>query len=354
MNTNKTLNVIINNIIDSENSNLLLIGKAGSGKSSTTHALLKEVLDVRGQAALLLDNSGDYFARFGRESDFVLNPLNPGTVDWNPMLEIHSADDCVMLASAAIPTNGDEWVSYAQILLAAILQAVWNSEEKDVTRILHLCAVAPATEVAGLLHGTPAETLASTGGGSMLGNVRAVVAGYLKGWENLKANGTFSVRKFVRDNSEKENGARLFLTHTERQLPLLKHLIATWIGLAISESRALPATRRLWLVLDGLNSIPEVSQLQEAAMSSNTPIILSTQNVAAIRTTYKNTCNSLFDKFSHKMFFAAADSETANFAASQIKNFASSSDLISLPHLAGYFSDAELNIEKISIPPLAA
>jgi type IV secretory pathway TraG/TraD family ATPase VirD4 len=94
----------------------------------------------------------------------------------------------------------------------------------------------------------------------MLSNTRAIASVYLAAWQYLPDDGTFSVREFVKA----ERGGWLFLTYRDDQMALLRYLVATWLELAIVEGLSLSEnpTRRLWFIMDELDSLGKVTSLR--------------------------------------------------------------------------------------------
>lgn len=316
---------------DAEPQHLMISGKSGSGKTQEINAILRTARDWRGNAALIADPAGGYYARFGRDDDCLLNPFDNRSERWSPFAdgEITEDYDCATIAMAVIPDgegSGGEWNHYGQSLLTEVLKALWKAGEKDPTRVLYYCASAPADELQKLLIGTPAAILTQKENNKMLGNVRGIISSYMGAWQYLKSDGDFSIRKFIRD-SDTSNGAWLFMTYTDAQMSMLKGLIAAWMELAVIEGLSLPestsaAPRRLWLVLDELDSLGKISSLKlglTKLRKYGVCCICGIQTIAQLRATYgRDDAQTLLSCMATKLILPPGDNETADYMSKEL------------------------------------
>jgi type IV secretory pathway TraG/TraD family ATPase VirD4 len=313
---------------DVEPQHLLISGKSGAGKTQEINAILRTARNWRGNAALIADPAGGYLARFGRDTDSVLNPFDERSESWSPFApgEIVHDYDCATIAKATIPDgegSSGEWNHYAQSLLTEVLKALWNAKETDATRVLYFCSTAPAEELKKLLDGTPAAILTHKGNERMLGSVRGIISTYMGAWQYLKPDGDFSVRKFVRE-SDSKGGAFLFMTYSDAQMGMLKGLIATWMELAIIEGLSMSEsnTRRLWVVLDELDSLGKISSLKAGLTKLRkygVCCICGIQTVAQLRSTYgRDDAQTLLSCMATKLILPPGDNETADYMSKEL------------------------------------
>lgn len=310
----------------SETQHLMISGKTGAGKSQAINSILRTARNLRGNAALIADPAGGYLARFGRDDDHVLNPFDLRSEHWSPFAEIQFDYDCATLARATIPDgegSSAEWNHYAQALLTEVLKALWKSGEKDPTRVLYYCASAAPDELAKLLAGTTAAVLTQRENARMLGNVRGIISTYMGAWQYLRPDGDFSVRRFVRE-SDDNGGAWLFMTYTDAQMSMLKYLIALWMELAVVEGLGLTESddRRLWIVLDELDSLGKISSLKAGLTKLRkygVPCICGIQTIAQLRATYgRDDAQTLLSCMATKLLLPAGDNETAEYLAREL------------------------------------
>jgi type IV secretory pathway TraG/TraD family ATPase VirD4 len=318
-------------MFDAEPQHLMISGKSGAGKTQEINAILRTARDWRGNAALIADPAGGYLARFGRDTDSVLNPFDARSESWSPFAdgEIVEDYDCATIAMAVIPDgegSSGEWNHYGQSLLTEVLKALWKAGEKDPTRVLYYCASAPADELQKLLIGTPAAIITQKENNKMLGNIRGIISTYMGAWQYLKPNGDFSIRKFVRE-SDTNGGAFLFMTYTDAQMSMLKGLIAAWMELAVIEGLSLTesegnAPRRLWYVLDELDSLGKISSLKlglTKLRKYGVCCICGIQTIAQLRATYgRDDAQTLLSCMATKLILPPGDNETADYMSKEL------------------------------------
>ena len=308
-----------------EPQHLMISGKSGAGKTQEINAILRTARDWRKNAALIADPAGGYLARFGRGTDTVLNPFDARSEDWSPFAEIQYDYDCATIAKATIPDSdsGSEWNHYAQTLLSDVLKMLWKNKVTDASEALRYCASAPVSDLAELLKDTPSSILTQKGNDRMLGNVRGIISTYMGSWQYLKKGGKFSVRQFVRD-SDTNGGAFLFMTYTDAQMGMLKFLIATWMELAIIEGLSMSESnsRRLWIVLDELDSLGKISSLKAGLTKLRkygVCCISGIQTIAQLRGNYGNEdAQTLLSCMATKLILSPGDNETADYMSKEL------------------------------------
>lgn len=311
---------------DAEPQHLGAFGKSGAGKTQAINAILRTARYKRSNASLIADPAGGYLARFWRPGDKVLNPFDSRTENWSPFSEMENPYDAAIIAKATIPDGGGEsgeWNHYAQSLLTEVLLALKKKGEKNASSVLYFCATAPQNELATLLEGTTAAILTQKGNEKMLGNVRGIISTYMGSWKYLKNGGTFSVREFVR-NSDDNGGAFLFMTYTDAQMAMLKFLIATWMELAIIEGLSLSESnsRRLWVILDELDSLGKISSLKAGLTKLRkygVCCVCGIQTVAQLRGNYgRDDAQTLLSCMATKLVLSPGDNETADYVSKEL------------------------------------
>lgn len=305
--------------VAAEPQHFLISGATGAGKSQAINGMLR-VVRKRRQAAIIADPGGGYLARFGLQGEPVLNPLDARSVGWSPYAEIREEYDCQMIAKAAIPDatgEASEWNFYAQTMLAAALKSQWKSGDRSMRRLLHLMNSASIKELDPVLVGTAAYPMIQKGGEKALASIRMIAAVYLAAWEYLPDEGTFSVRRWVRESDK--NPAWLYLTYRDDQMALLRNLVACWLELAIVEGLTLSEdlNRRLWYVMDELDSLGKVSSLRSGLTKLRKyggVCVSGLQTIAQLRNTYgKDEAQTLLSCMSNKLVLRAGDNETGKY-----------------------------------------
>ncbi len=246
---------------------LLCAGSPGSGKSVALADCL-ETLRRRGDRVLVADCGGDFLSRFYRPGDRLLNPVDERSVDWAPLAEMTAAWDAERLAQSLIPARGGadaEWHHYAQSLVAAVLERLWESGTTSTGALVDILTCAPNADLARHVAGHPAQTLFEEGAQRMLGSVRAIVGTYIAPYRFLDPAtdaGGFSVRRWATGDA----GGWLFLPYRDDQRAAMRPLLAAWIDLAVGAllSERPDGRRRFWLVLDELGALGTIPVLADA------------------------------------------------------------------------------------------
>jgi hypothetical protein len=293
-------------------------GTTGAGKTQCINEILRTARR-RKNKAIIADTGCGFYARFGGEGDKVLNPFDKRTADWSPFAEIEFEYDCPRLAKAIIPEGkGDsqEWHHYAQTLVGEVMLAMWHDGNESIKELLHYLTSANSKELAALLAGTPAAILCEKGNEKMLSNTRGIISTYMGTWRYLKEGGTFSVRKWVRDES---TDSWLFLTYKDEQLAMLRGLVTTWIEIAVIEGLSLPesSTRRFFYVMDELDTLGKMSALRDGVTKLRKyggVVVAGLQTIAQIRDTWGHDgAQTLLSCFSTKIIYRAGDGETGEY-----------------------------------------
>ncbi|MFC0170809.1 type IV secretion system DNA-binding domain-containing protein [Pseudoduganella danionis] len=307
-----------------EPQHFLIEGATGSGKSQAINGMLR-VVRKRQQAAIIADPGAGYLARFGELGETILNPLDGRSAGWSAFVEIREEYDCQMIAKAAIPDaagEAGEWNFYAQTMLGAALKSQWKAGDFSTHKLLYLMNSAPIKELEPILAGTAAYPMIQKGGEKALASIRMIASVYLAAWEYLPDHGTFSVRDWVRDSDS--NPAWLYLTYRDDQMALLRNLIACWLELAIVEGLTLSenANRRLWYIMDELDSLGKVSSLRAGLTKLRKyggVCVSGLQTIAQLRTTYgKDEAQTLLSSMSNKLVLRAGDNETGKYFENEL------------------------------------
>jgi Type IV secretion-system coupling protein DNA-binding domain len=309
----------------SECQHFLISGRTGSGKSQAIYGLLTTIA-ARRQPAFIADPGGGYLARFGDSSSLVLNPFDQRDAGWSPFREIQADYDCERIAKAAIPdADGDarQWHFYAQSLLAECLRVLWNRGNFSIKELLRMVTSADRAELAAALAGTAAQPITQPGAERMLGSTRSIIATHMAGWRYLPDQGSFSIREWVRQCVSGQ-GRWLFSVYRDDQMALLRLLISCWIDIAVIEILSQPEdpARRLWLVLDEMDSLGKVGAMRDGLTKLRKyggAVISGLQTIAQLRTTYgRDEAQVLLSCLSTKLVLAAGDAETAKYFEEQI------------------------------------
>ena len=307
-----------------ETRHFLITGSTGSGKSQAIWQVLSAVTARKGRA-IIADSGGEYMSKIGSpDDDLILNPLDARSVKWNPFAEIREDSDCERIAMAAIPGasgSGKEWNHYARSFVAQILLAMHSNGERSVGALLDWLTIAPVSELRELLAGTPAAAVVDKGNERMLGSVRSIIASYMSPWKCLADEGDFSIRDWVTQDA---GHGWLFITYRDDQMALLRHLVATWVDLAVVEALSLDENeaRQLWFILDEADSLGQIANL-ELGLSKlrkyGGRVVVGVQTIAQLRETYgRDKAQTICANASNKLLLRAGDNETAEYFSREL------------------------------------
>lgn len=306
-----------------------LIGTTGTGKSTAIAGLLARAL-ARGDRAVITDADGGYRRRFfdRRRGDVILNPFDPVSVKWDPFAEIAKPWDVDQLASGVIPNtedaSGREWRGYARTFLTAVTRRCHESGWHDPSELWRLLTVAPSSELRPLVAGSPAQPFLEPENARMFGSIRSVAASAAAALEFVQAQRArpFSVRSWV----SRGRGV-LFLPYGAAQIAALRSIIAAWVRLAIfeamegEEAEGGGANRRLWFVVDELDSLGAIDGLKDALArlrKFNGRCVLGFQSLAQVSSTYGADAQTIIENCGTTLILRCSGSEhggTSQFAA---------------------------------------
>jgi type IV secretory pathway TraG/TraD family ATPase VirD4 len=272
-----------------------IIGTTGTGKSTAIREILAAALS-RGDRAIIADPDGGYHARFFQRyrGDILLNPLEHGSVKWDPFAEIRDSHDVEQLASALIPSSGDpsasEWRAYARTFLCAVLRRSRELVSQSPGELWRLLSAASPEELRPLVAGTAAQPFLDGDNSRMFASIRSVAMSAMAAFEYVQRQraSSFSVREWVRRRS---TSGVLFVPYKACQIAALKSMIATWMRLAIFEALNGEENQdqRLWVVIDELDALGPIDGLKDALSRLRKfggRCILGFQSVAQVSSTY--------------------------------------------------------------------
>ncbi|MDR3416067.1 MAG: type IV secretion system DNA-binding domain-containing protein [Nevskia sp.] len=298
----------------------LVAGRTGAGKTQAIQQLLRTA-DARGDRAVVADPDGGYLARFGKQTDLILNPFDGRSVRWSPFAEIRAPFDYDVLATAVIPpgntANEEEWRRFGRVLLSASLKQLHEDGRASAGEMLRLINAAHDNELQSMLSGTSAAGLRRHD--AMFHSILGVITPHIQSWEYLpepdEQHPAFSIRDWVRQGAP----GWLFLPYRDDQLDSLKYLIATWMGLAVAEALSLPEdlSRRIWFVVDELDSLGKVASMRLAATKLRKHggvMVAGLQTIAQLRATYGyDEAQVILSSLANKLILAIGDHETAHY-----------------------------------------
>lgn len=302
-----------------EQLHVLVAGSTGTGKSQTINGLL-DAIRARGDRVIVTDIGGEALARWWREGDIILNPLDTRSPAWSPFAELDGPWDADRVAKSMIPDadgHEREWFVYSQALVAAVMRRLWEANHATNEAFMSYLTNAKGSELEKLVRGLPAQALFHEGAEKMLSSVRGIIGSYLSPYSYLPADaghGSWSIRRWIQ-----EGRGWLWIPYREDQAAMLKPLLATWMGEIVAAVLSLrpDSQRRIWLLLDEVASLGRIQNITDALTKGRKYGlcgVLGLQSVSQLRATYGHDgAQTLLSCLSSQLILRANDPETAEY-----------------------------------------
>ena len=247
-----------------ETLHLLLAGATGTGKTVALGQIIETILR-RGDRLIIVDPNGTFLSRFYLPGDVILNPFDRRSESWNIFNELRDPYDFKRYALSVVPKGltdeAEEWNGYARLLFQAATRKMAAVGNTDIFSLIKLLSAESDESLKEFLGDTEAEGL-FVGAKQALSSARFILAKYLDPHQYLKDGAEFSIRRWLED----EQGGNLYITWREDMLEALKPLVSTWVDILCTSILSLPEspTRRLWMVIDELDSLQKLPSLEDA------------------------------------------------------------------------------------------
>lgn len=304
-----------------ETSHLLITGTTGAGKSNCLHTLLPQIR-ARGDRAIIVDLNGDYGARYYKDTDVLLNPLDDRSELWSPWAECHTDAHYDTLAAAILPKGAAHdtfWENAGKVVLSAALQKM--ADTPSIQELYHLLVEEDMGRFSAFFRGTAAAPYTHLEGEKMTLSIRATLANHVQSLRLLQeTNRPFSVRGWVTSEESKAEPTTsppwLFLSAKPDQRETLKPLISAWLETAITALMTLPPHngKKLWFIIDELPALQRLPSLETALAESRKYggcVLAGVQSFPQLTHLYGiNQSQAILDLFNTKVFFRNTDPNT--------------------------------------------
>ena len=247
-----------------ETLHLLLAGATGTGKTVALGQIIETILR-RGDRLIIVDPNGTFLSRFFLPGDVILNPFDRRSESWNIFNELRDAYDFKRYALSVVPKGltdeAEEWNGYARLLFQAATRKMAAVGNTDIFSLIKLLAAESDESLKEFLGDTEAEGL-FVGAKQALSSARFILAKYLDPHQYLRDDAHFSIRRWLED----EASGNLYITWREDMLEALKPLVSTWADILCTSILSLPESpsRRIWMVIDELDSLQKLPSLEDA------------------------------------------------------------------------------------------
>lgn len=236
----------------------LVVGPTGTGKTTAFYGLI-EGLQTRGERMVVLDPNGDYFSRFGRDSDVLINPFDRRSVHWEPFNDVQSELDADAIALAFIPpqhNRNDEWAAYARPFIAHCISACQRAGHGNMDALLHHL-ISPIEELQRFLDTKYLPGYFNEGAVKALGSVLFTIGTRLQIFRHIYS-GRFSVREWI----EKGKG-NLYLTWRSNELPVLSPFYTALLEVVLRSLMSSDQKLPTWLLIDELGQLGQLASLKD-------------------------------------------------------------------------------------------
>ncbi len=318
-----------------ETRHIALIGTTGGGKTTALRQQL-DVIEARGEAALVYDTSGEFVANYydPARGDIILNPFDQRGTFWSPFAEIIHPADASRIANYLIHETGDEerdiWLEASRNLVANVMRNLWREGRGTLQALLDALQSMPRTELEHWLANTSSartfEKNADRATASVLFMlVKAVNMLMFLRKSPQGGEEAFSISQFFKGiDQHKGRKPWIFVPRQEDFFEAMKPLMALWLEAAASAMLGLPAssTRRVWFLLDELADLPRVENLERLLPQGRkfgACAILSFQTIGQMRGHYgPDGADALLGCCNTKLFLQMSDHASREWASATI------------------------------------
>lgn len=345
-----------------ETMHVAAIGATGSGKSTALRALMADALR-RGDRHVVADPDGAAMAKFQAEGDVILNPFDARCARWDLLSEIERPSDYAFIAQSLLPHLGkgdhDQWISYAQHLLAGAMENFVTLRLGSSNDFVDMLATATLIELKQLCAGTPAARYFEEGGERMLASILGTLAptiGHLRLISQIEGE-PFSIRQWVRGGS-----GSLWMPYIGNQVAALRGLISGWMNIAIMETLSLEPSfqRRIWFHVDELDALGRIEGLKDAQARLRKfggCVAIGFQSFAQVKQVYGDGAQTIIENCGNLLLLRAGASEdggTAKLASELIGGREVERDDVSRSRSRGRFTTRSMSMQtKRSVEDVA-
>lgn len=339
---------------EDETMHVAAIGATGSGKSTALRALMADAIR-RGDRQVVADPDGAAMSAFFKTGDIILNPFDRRCARWDLLGEIERPGDHAFLAQSVLPHLGvgehDQWITYAQQLLAAALENFGKLGLGSTNDLIAMLASGSVAELKLLCQGTAAARYFEPGGEKMLASILGTLApaiGNLRFIIALEGE-PFSIRQWIRSGT-----GCLWLPYTANQVAALRGLISCWMNIAILETLSLAPDRdrRIWFHIDELDALGRIEGLKDAQARLRKfggCVAIGFQSSAQVKAVYGEGAHTIIENCGNLLLLRSGLSEgggTADLASDLIGSREVERDDVSRSRTRGRYTSRSMSTQS--------
>ena len=338
---------------EDETMHVAAIGATGSGKSTALRGLMADALR-RGDRHIVADPDGASMSAFHSPGDIILNPFDRRSARWDLLGEIERPSDYAFLAQSLLPHLGqgdhDQWISYAQQLLAGAMENFVTLQLGNSRDFAEMLASAKLTELKQLCAGTPASRYFEEGGERMLASILGTLAPVI---EHLRFITTIkgepiTIRHWIRGGS-----GSMWMPYAANQVAALKGLISCWMNISILETLSLEPSRdrRIWFHVDELDALGRIEGLKDAQARLRKfggCVAIGFQSFSQVKQVYGEGAQTIVENCGNLLILrcgASEDGGTAKLASKLIGGREVERDDISRSRSQGRFTTRSMSMQ---------
>ena len=285
---------------DRETRHFLVLGSTGGGKTVIIFPMIKQVQD-RGDMVILFDNKGDITSHL---PGLIMAPWDNRCIGWAVGLDIENKQDAETLAARLIPEGGSDpmWAQGARMILVAFVVKAQKEKPKkwDFSDIIGDLESADSNVIkeiverynplaSRLVDGTLAKTTSS-----FLVQVMAFMAPVATLAEAWKGKKKISFRRWLTEETARVGKANTIILqgnsrYSETTKAYIQSILATLASIINSPELPDSRQRRIWLFLDEVPQLGEVSELSEfleIGRSKGCCVVLGVQSISQLNELY--------------------------------------------------------------------
>ncbi len=288
---------------------LAVIGQSGTGKTQFINQLLEQSRK-QFKKVVIVDISGEYYARFARQNDIVLSISHAQKKAWSPYAEQTTADQ---LAASLIEQSQSNafWHKSGRAILSAMFRM--NSTLNGFKADLDLTDM-ELIEKLDNHHETMASKIFGTGNNTQSSGIGATVRLDMSFFRHLRDPNDDEPLFSITNWALSQGTEWLFLTCTEDELEEVRPLLRVWLDLVSTgvlkrdEKGVYPM---MMCVIDELASVGQLHALPKALQlwrKFNAMMVVGYQNNAQIEDIYGSAASkNIKDQLQSKIIFRSGD-----------------------------------------------
>ena len=257
---------------------------------------------------------------FRKDDDIILNPFRLECARWDLLAEIEAPSDYAFLAASLLPHLGrgdqDQWITYAQQLLAGALENFVTLDLGGSDDFAAMMGSGRIDELKALCAETPASRYFEPGGERMLASILGTLSpavGHLRMIASARG-APFSIRRWIR-----EGQGSLWVPYSANQIAALRGLASCWMNIAILETLSLePSTeRRIWFHVDELDALGRIEGLQDAQARLRKfggCVAVGFQSFAQVKAVYGEGAQTIIENCGNLLLLRSGTSEDGGTA----------------------------------------